>query len=97
MLVKLNLCFLLHLRNNLTVILKIKLNGKKLYEADSVRYLRTQIKKRLTGKRQINHLAIKLNKANPMLSKLRHVLDIKTLRLVYYAMLESRLCYTSLV
>ena len=32
-----------------------------------------------------------------MLSKLRHVLDIKTLRSVYYAIFESHLCYASLV
>ena len=34
---------------------------------------------------------------NAMLSKLRHVLDIKTLRSVYYAIFESHLCYASLV
>ena len=32
-----------------------------------------------------------------MLSKLRHILDIKTLRSVYYAIFESHLCYASLV
>ena len=32
-----------------------------------------------------------------MLSKLRHVLDIKTLRSVYYAIFEPHLCYASLV
>ena len=32
-----------------------------------------------------------------MLSKLRHVLGIKTLRSVYYAIFESHLCYASLV
>ena len=32
-----------------------------------------------------------------MLSKLRHVLDIKTLRSVYYAIFESYLCDASLV
>ena len=53
--------------------LKIKLNGKRLYETDSVRYLGIQIDKRLTWKQQINHVAPKLNKANAMLSKLRHV------------------------
>ena len=62
--------------------LKIKLNGKKLYKTDSVKYLGIQIDKRLTRKQQIN-VALKLNKANAMLSKLRHVLDIKTLRSVY--------------
>ena len=58
--------------------LKIKLNGKRLYER---------------WKQHINHVALKLNKANAMLSKLRHVLDIKTLRSVYYAIFESHLCY----
>ena len=32
-----------------------------------------------------------------MLSKLSHVLDIKTLRSVYYSIFESHLCYASLV
>ena len=83
--------------------LKIKLNGKRLYETDSVRYLGIQIDKRLTWKQQINHGALKLDKANAMLSKLRHVLDIKTLRSVYYATVDSyiyamlHLCYASLV
>ena len=77
--------------------LKIKLNGKKLYETDSVKYLGIQIDKRLTWKQHINYVALKLNNASAMLSKLRHVLDIKTLRSVYYAIIEPHLCYASLV
>ena len=69
--------------------LKIQLNGKRLFETDSVKCLRIQIDRRLTWKQQINHVALKLNKASAMLSKLRHVLDIKTL--------EFHLCYTSLI
>ena len=66
--------------------LKIKLNGKRLYKTDSVKYLGIQIDKRLTWKQQINHVALKQNKANnTMLPKLRHVLKIKTLMSVYYA------------
>ena len=65
--------------------LKNKLNRQKLFETDSVKYLGIQIDKRLTWKQQINHGALKLDKANAMLSKLRHVLDIKTLRSVYCA------------
>ena len=42
-------------------------------------------------------MTLKLNKANAMLSKLRHGLDIKTLRSVYYAIFESHLFYASLV
>ena len=77
--------------------LKIELNGKRLYETDSVKYLGIQVDKILTWKQQINLVALKPNKANAMLSKLRHVLDIKTLRSVYYAIFESHLCYASLV
>ena len=78
--------------------LKIKLNGKRLCETGSVKYyLGIKIDNRLTRKQQINHVALRLNKANAMLSKLRHILDIKTLRSVYYAIFESHLCYASLV
>ena len=77
--------------------LKIKLNGKRFCEADSVKYLGIEIGRRLTWKQQINHVALKLSKANAMLSKLRHLLDVKTLRSVYNAILESHLCYASLL
>ena len=42
-------------------------------------------------------MTVKLNKANDMLSKLRQVLDTKTLKTVFYAIFESHLCYASLV
>ena len=77
--------------------LKITLNGKRLYETDSVKYLGILIDKKLTWEQQINHVGIKLNKANAMLSKLRHVLDITNLRSVYYATFESYLFYVSIV
>ena len=91
------LVFFTSSKKELECDLKIKLNGKRLYETDSVKYLGIQIDKRLTWKQHTNHMALKLNKANVMLSKLRHVLDIKTLRSVYYAIFEPHLCYASLV
>ena len=78
-LVKLSLRFL-------TVILKVKLNGKRLYESDSVKYLGIQIEKfTLTWKQKINQDAVKLNKVDPAVSKLRHLLDVKCQRSVFYA------------
>ena len=62
-----------------------------------VNYLGIQIDKSTILKQQINHVAVKLNIANAILSKSRDTLDIKALRLVYYAIFESNLCYTSLV
>ena len=66
--------------------LNIKLNGNRLFEIDSVRYLGIQNDKKLTWKQQINHVSLKLNKANGMLSKLRHVLE-------YESSEVSVLCY----
>ena len=77
--------------------LKIKLNGKRLYETHSVKYLGIQIGKSTTWKQHLNRVTLKLNKGIAMLSKLRHVSDIKTLRPVYYAIFEYDLCCASLV
>ena len=65
--------------------LKIKLNGKKLYKTDSVMYLGIDLYKYLTWKHQINNVTMKLNETNAMLSKIRHYVDIKTLKSVFHA------------
>ena len=75
---------------------KIKLNGKRLYKTDSVKYLGIQTSIILTRTQQINHVALKLNKTNAMLSKLRLALDIKSLRSFCSAIFESHLCYALL-
>ena len=45
------------------VPLKLKLNGKRLYPTNSVKYL-INIDEKLNWKQQISNIAIKLNKAN---------------------------------
>ena len=59
--------------------LKIKLNGKRLSETDSDKYLGIQIDKRLKQKQLDNNVALKLNKGDTTLSKFEHVWDIKIL------------------
>ena len=76
--------------------LKIRLNGKRLYQTDSLKYLGIEIDKTLIWKQQINHAALNLNKANALLSKLKHVLHMKTLSSVYCAIFEFHLRYASL-
>ena len=77
-------------------------------KTESVKYFRILIDKKITWEQQINHvslklnkvnamLSLKLNKVNAMLSNLRYVLDIKTVRSVYYAIFELHLWYASLV
>ena len=65
------------LKKQLDHELKIKLNGKKLYQTDSVKYLGMYIDKNLTWKHHVNNVAIKLSTANAMLSKIRHYIDKK--------------------
>ena len=70
---------------------------KRLYKTDSVKYLGIQIVKFMTWKLQINHVAVKLNKENAMLSILRYALNLKILMPVCYAIFESIICHASLV
>ena len=50
----------------------------------------------VAGKHQINNAAIKFNKGNAMLFKIRHYVDTKNLKSVYLAMFELHLCLVSL-
>ena len=77
--------------------LKLKLNGKRLYSTYSVKYLGIKLDENLNWKQQFSDIAIKLNRANPILSKLRYFIDRKSLKSVYHAIFEPHLCYYSLV
>ena len=57
---------------------KLKLNGKSLYATVSVKYLGTNVDENLNWHQQINNVAGKLNRANAILSKLRHFVNKKT-------------------
>ena len=51
--------------------LKLRLNGKRIYPTKSVKYLGIKIDENLTWIDHINHIVIKLNRANAMLFKVR--------------------------
>ena len=61
-----------------------------------VKYLAINIHENITWKQQIS-IAIKLNQANGILSKLRHFIDRKTLKSIYCPIFEPNLYYSSLV
>ena len=60
-------------------------------------YLGVKIDEHLTWKPHIDGISTKLNKANGMLSKIRHFVDQITLKAIYHAVFESHLYYSSLV
>ena len=77
------------------VPLKLKVNGKRLYSRNSVKYPGINIYENLNWKQQISDIAMKLNKAIGILFKLRHFMDRKTLKSIYHAIFESHLFYSS--
>ena len=85
------------IRKQAEATLKLKLNGKRLYTTNSVKYLGIKIDENLNWHEQINNVAVKLNRANAMLSKVRHFVNKKTLKSIYHAIFESRLFYSCLV
>ena len=64
-------------RKQTEATLKLKLNGKRLYTTNSVKYLGIKIDENLNWYEQINNVAVKLNRANAMLSKVRHFVHKK--------------------
>ena len=74
--------------------LHVKLNGKRLYPTDSVKYLVIIIGKNLNWHHQISNLASKLNRANVMLPKIRQFFNCNILKSIYHAILESHLKYS---
>ena len=70
--------------------LKLKLNGKRLYPTKSVKYLGIKIDESLTLNEHINDIAIKLNRANAMLYKVREFVNIRVLKLKQNLLFSSQ-------
>ena len=57
--------------------LKIKFCGKRLYPTECFKYLGVKIDTSLTWQHHVNHLSIKLNRANTLLFKMRKYVNLK--------------------
>ena len=58
--------------------MKIKLSGKRLYPSNSVKYLGMKIDSFLHWHDQVNSIAVKPNRANALLLKIRNYLNTET-------------------
>ena len=85
------------LRKVLLDEIKIKLSGKRLYPSNSVKYLGIKIDRFLHWHDQVNSIAVKLNRANALLLKIRNYVNTKTLRNIYFAIFDSHLSYSCIV
>ena len=77
---------------------KLKLNGKKLDLTKSVKYLGIKIDESLAWNEHISDIAIKLNRANAMLYKVREFVNIRVLKLIYHVIIfDCRLNYANTI
>ena len=72
---------------------KIKLNGHRLYQSDSIKYLGILLDSTLNWKHHCDILSKKLKRGNGMLMKIRHYVHKKELKSIYYALFSSHLNY----
>ena len=70
------------------------MKGKKLYHSNKIKYLGVYVDERLSGNEYCKELTKKLNRANGILAKARHV-PISLLKNIYYATFSSNLLYGS--
>ena len=76
--------------------MKIKLNGKRLYPTDSVKYIGVKTDSKLNWKSHVNATVTKLNRANAMLYTVRDSVNANILKSIYYALFESHINYASI-
>ena len=86
-----------HRRKKIDSEVKIKLNRKQLYLTDSVKYLGIRIDKNWKWKHHVTDIAIKLNRANALLLKIRNFVNVNTLKTMYYAIYGSDINYANVV
>jgi len=82
-----------HSSRNFNQPFKLSIGGKRIFESTSIKYLGINLDSDLKWTTQINDVAVKLKKANSVLSKLRHYMPLSTRMLIYHALFSSHLTY----
>ena len=77
--------------------IKLKLSRKRLFPTDSVKYLGVKIDGNLLWKSHIDYLSVKLNRASPLLFKIRNLVNNSILRTIYFSIFETHINYYSYV
>ena len=86
-----------HQRKKVDSPTKIKLNCKRLCPSKTVKYLGIKINENFNWKQDIHDIAIKLNRANALLSIIRNYVNKHTLRTIYFAIFDSHINYANLI
>ena len=71
--------------------MNFRISGQKIHIMKETKYLGMVIDEHLTFKNDVDTVKLKLNRANSLLAKLRHYVNLILLRTIYYAIFESHL------
>ena len=94
---KTELAIFRHQRKKLDSRIKIKLNGKRLYPSESVKYCGIKIDENLNWKQHIHDIAVKLNRANALLFTIRNYVNKHILRTIYFVIFDSHINYDNVI
>ena len=86
-----------HQKKKLECPIKIKLKRKGLYPSKSVRHLAVKTDDNLKWKNQTYNIAKKLNRANVLFCIIRNYVSFSTLKVIYFAIFDSRINYAKLI
>jgi len=78
---------------SLDLLFKIYMNGVRIQQTDSIKYLGVVIDNKLLWKPQISSLCGKLSQACGVVCEIRHFADMKILRSIYFSLFHSHLQY----
>ena len=70
-----------------------QLEGHSLDRVSKVKYLGVFLAEKLNWSAHIDHLVIKISRASYIISKLRHYVNINTLKMIYYSLVYPHLMY----
>ena len=76
---------------------KIKLSRKRFYPTDYVKYLGIRIDENLNWKHHVSDIAIKLNRTDALLLKIRNFVNVSTLKTIYYVIFDSHINYANVI
>ena len=79
--------------NKLSKNMNFRISGQKIEVTQQTKYLGIILDENLSFIPQLNNLKVKLNRANGLLSKIRHYVTTDLLRMIYFTLFDSHMRY----
>ena len=73
--------------------LHIEMDGNNLGQINVINYLGVHLDNKLNWKKHLENVEIKLSKASHIISKIRHYVDLSTLKMLYYSLAFPHINY----